>query len=251
MKIKQLNERFSSDYDASPDTRRMEDEVDEMESAYAEIALLNQAFEEKNFGVLIGKRGMLTDTDLREIKRKLSNIVRNNPIIDSSEVKRGRDGDESLHLLARTIGHGLEATGLAAISAGLAAVAVMTAPTVVGTGLASVGSALSAMGVKHQLNLIQSLQSLSKTLELVQTYEKLDVKPVRTSPSTIKKVTNWFLRKDEKDIRREAIKRVKKSSKKAQMKMQKNLRGFPKYVEYKERDGEIKQYPIINFFDNI
>jgi hypothetical protein len=217
-----------------------------LEEAYLEIALLKDAFDQDNFGILIGKRGMLSYNDIREIKRKLSSIIRNNPLIDEGEVSRGRDGDEGFKLGLRKLGHRSELLALSAISAGLAGLAVISTPTVVGTVIAGSASAATGLAAINQSNIIGSMNTLSRVLDLADNYGELSPKE---KPSKFRRILNVLLRKKPDQIEKEAIERIKKSSKKAQRKMEKSLKGISKFVEYKDRTGEIKRYPTSQLFN--
>lgn len=236
MKISDLNEDF----------REENAQEDRLEEAYEQIALLKDAFDRNNFGVLIGKTGMLDYTDIREIKRKLASIIRNNPLIDEHEVSRGRDGYEGLRLSFRKMGHRAELLALSAAFAGLTGLAVISTPTVVGTVISGTGAAAAGLGALHQANIIGSLNTLSRVLDLTDNYGHLNPKE---KPSKFDRILNTLLRKKPKQIEKEAKNRIKQASKKAQAKMEKSLKGLPSVIEYKDRTGEIKHYPTANLFD--
>lgn len=240
-----LMERF-----ASGDTSIIADTEIEIEEAYEQIALLAKAFKEKNFGVLIGKRGKLSYSDIREIKRELANIVRGNVLIDGQDVKRGRDGDEKLRLMVKSIGHTLEMLGLGAASVFAGAATVATAGTGIGaylTGAAAVGAGALAV---NQAKLIKDLRALNKLLTLIDQFA--DLKPkVDTSRGKLRRFWDWMQRKTPDEIENEAEKKVRKAARKAQMKMEKSLRGFPKYVKYYDDDGDEAEYPLVQLFDNL
>lgn len=238
-----LHELFESQEDAA--LRKADEEIDELEEAYEEIALLKEVFDAKDFGVLIGKKGrMFSINDIREIKRKLSDIIRNNPIIDGDEVSRGRDGDEKLRLLAQSIKHGFELTVLGSLTGLLSTLAVTTGP--IGAVFAGAGALLTGGLTKHQYTTMKSLSTLSKLMNIVDSYGDLNPKSVKRSG--IKKFMDFLMRKSPKEIEKEMERKVKRESEKAQRKFQKQLRGFPKYVKYKD-GNEIKEYPVANLFD--
>jgi hypothetical protein len=239
-----IMERFvHSDY-AIADTEK------EIEEAYEQIALLAKAFKEKNFGVLIGKRGKLSYSDIREIKRELASIVRGNVLIDGQDVKRGRDGDEKLRLMVLSIKHTLEMLGLGAAAVFAGAATATTAGTgagaIVGTALTAATGALAV----NQAKLIKDLRALNRLLNLIEQFA--DLKPkVDTSRGRLKRFWDWMQRKTPKEIEDEAEKKVRYAARKAQMKMQKSLRGFPKYIKYYDDEGEEAEYPLVQLFDNL
>ena len=239
-----LMERF-----AGSDVGVLDNTVDEVEQAYDQIALLAKAMREKNFGVIIGKRGKLVYNDIREIKRELAKLVRNNVLIDGGDVKRGRDGDEKMRLMIRSIGHSLEMLALGATTVALGGLTVATAGTGVGayiSGTAAVGT--GAMAV-NQAKVIKDLRALNRMLTIVDQYAELRPK-VDTSRGKLKRFWDFMTRKSPEAIERAAESKIKAATRKQQMKMQKLLKGFPKYVKYYDEDGE-QEYPLVQLFDNI
>ena len=236
MKISDLQEGFRED---SAQEERLEE-------AYEEIALLKDAFDRGNFGILIGKTGMLNYTDIREIKRKIAGIIRSNPLIDEDEVSRGRDGFEGMRVSLRKFGHRAELLALGAAFVGLSGIAAVSTPTVIGTVVAGTGAALTGAAAIHQSNIIGSLNTLSRVLDLADKYGELSP---REKPSKFRRILNTLLRKKPAQIEKEARSRIKQAAKKAQQKMEKSLKGLPEFIEYKDRTGEIKQFPTANLFD--
>jgi hypothetical protein len=222
---------------------------DEMEEGYEQIAVLADAMRKKDFGVLIGKRGKLTYSDIREIKRELAKIIRSNPLIDGDAIKRGRDGKEKMRLMIRSLAHGVETVALMGIAAGLGGVAVGTSLTGVGAVAAGAGAAGAGALAINQVQTIRNLKELSKLLSIVDQYAELKPK-VNTSRSGIRRVFDFIMGKSKKDIERRAEAKVKKATRKQRVKMEKMLKGFPKFIEYYD-DGEMKEYPLVQLFDNL
>lgn len=229
---------------------QVEDALDQMADAYDELALLSEAFRKKDFGILINKHGgNLTRLDIREISRKLTDIVRNNVILDGGEFNRGRDGHEKLRLLARSIGQGIRVTALTVVTGALGALTVGTSvsmPIVAYmAGTATVGSA--ALTISHA-NMLNSLRLTSRLLTTLDAYENL--KP-RYNRSKFRRFLDWITRKSKDDIEKEVLKKIKKASVKAQRKFEKHMRGFPLYVEYTDTNGVLRKYPTAEFFRDL
>lgn len=241
MRLQQLMERASLN-DADGD-------IDEMDDAYDELALLSHAFKKKDFGILINKQGRNLDKlDIREIKRKLSNIVRNNIILDGGDFNRGRDGWEKMRLLGRTIGHGLEVTALSALTGALGALTVSSVAIPIVSILAGTATVGGAALVKNQATIIGSLRATSRLLSTLDAFENLKPNYRR---SRIKRMLDWVTRKSKRDIEKDVVKQIKIASRKAQHKFEKNMKGFPHYVEYTDSNGDIQEYPTANFFKDL
>lgn len=241
MKLDVLMERMS--------LKAAEDDLDDMDNAYEELALLNRAFDKNDLGMLINKSGDNLDmNDVREIKRKLASIVRNNPIIDGADVNRGRDGYEKLRLIGRGVGHGLELLATTALTGALGALTVAT----VGVPIASVLSGTATVGAaalaKHQVSIIGSLKATSRLLGALDAYE--DLNPKAKARSFLKRVFDKLTFKSKDEIKKDTIKRIRKASKKAQRRFEKSMRGFPRYIEYHE-DGEVKKIAVATLFKDL
>ena len=227
-----------------------ESEVDEMEDAYDELALLNRAFDKNDLGILINKHGdNLNQNDIREIKRKLAKIVRNNPIIDGSEISRGRDGYEKLRLIGRGVGHGLEFTATAALTGALGALAVSSAAVPIASVLSGTAAVGTAALAKNQYNIIRSLKATSRLLTALDAYD--DLKPKAKSRSLLKRLFDKLTFKSKDDIKKDTLKRIKKASNKAQRKFEKSMKGFPKYIEYEDSNGDAQKVAVSELFDDL
>ena len=171
-------------------------------------------------------------------------------LIDGEDVKRGRDGDEKLRLMVRSIGHTLEMLGLGAATIAGAAGTVLSGATgagaVVGGALTLGAAALTA----KQAQYVRDLRSLNKLIQIIDQYAELKPK-INTNRSQLRKLWDFMMRKTPEQIEDEAEKKVRRAARKAQMKMEKMLRGFPKYIEYYDEEGEKDEYPIIQLFDNL
>jgi len=242
MKLNVLMERMN--------LQAAEDDVDEMEDAYDELALLNRAFKENDLGILINKHGdNLNQNDVREIKRKLAGIVRNNPIIDGSEVNRGRDGYEKLRLIGRGVGHGLEFAATGALTAALGSLAVSSAAVPIASVLSGTAAVGTAALAKNQYNIIRSLKATSRLLTALDAYEEL--KPKVKRRSLFKQFLDFITRKSKDEIKKDTLKRIKKASNKAQRKFEKSIKGFPKYIDFKDSKGNQQQVLIATLFDDL
>jgi len=225
------------------------DDIDEMDDAYDELALLNLAFKKNDLGILINKQGDNLDmNDVREIKRKLAGIIRSNPIIDGSDVKRGRDGYEKLRLIGRGVGHGLELTATAALTGALGALTV----TSVGVPIVSILSGTAAVGAaalaKHQFGILGSLKATSRLIDALDAYE--DLNPKARKRSFLKRLVDKLTFKSKDEIKKDTLKQIKNASKKAQRKFEKSMKGFPRYIEYHE-GGEVKKIAVATLFKDL
>lgn len=227
-----------------------EDDLDEMDAAYDELVLLNRAFKKNDLAILIDKSGNSLDmNDVREIKRKLAGIIRNNPIVDGDDIKRGRDGYEKLRLIGRGVGHGLELLATGALTGALGALAVSSAAV----PIASVLSGTAAVGVaslaKNQVTIIGGLNATSRLLNALDSYEDLNPKP--KSRSFLKRLFDKLTFKSKNEIEKDARKRIKKASKKAQRKFEKSMRGFPRYIDYTDANGDAQKMAVAELFKDI
>lgn len=241
MKLNTLLERAS--------LNAAESDLDAMDDAYGELALLKQAFDKNDLGILINRQGkILKKKDLREIKRKMSSIVRNNPIIDGDDIKRGRDGYEKLRLFGRAVGHGVELLGTAALTGALGALTVssVSIPILsILSGTATVGVASLAVS---QMSILGSLKATSRLLNALDAYEDLNPDYKR---SRFKRFTDWITRKSKKDIEKNVRMKIKKASAKARRTFEKSMRGFPETIKYEDSNGDIQEFPVADLFQDL
>lgn len=225
--------------------KKADEQIDTLEAAYDEIALLRQVFKKKDFGVLIGKKGrMLSLGEIREIKRKLSNIIRNNPLIDGQEVSRGRDGEEKMKLLVKSLHHRTELAVTSILTVLLSAAAITSGP--IGASLWGAGAVVSGALAKKQYSTVKSVKSLSRLMNLVDSYGELTPNSVKRSG--VKKFMDFIMRKTPKEIEKDMERKLRKETNKAKRKMEKDLRGFPMFINYKD-GNEVKEYPVVNLFN--
>lgn len=220
-------------------------EVDELIAAYDEIVLIKDALRTGDFGILIGKQSQtLSHSDVFAIKRKISTIIRDNPIIDGDDIKRGRDGKEKVRALGRSIRFGLESIGLAIVSALFIYLSTLVAvPFAIALGNIAVLTGLASV---EQARMVLRLKALAKLVDIVDAYGNL--KP-HYRISGFKRIFNVFMRRTPEEIEKSSRASIKKSSKKAKAQFDRLTKNLPDFIEYQDNEGNIQEYPLEKLFD--
>ena len=216
---------------------------DELVQAYDEIMLLKRVFDEKNWGLLIDKKGTLKKSDIRRIRRKFAIIIKNNPLIDENAAISGRTATDKMRLMFKKTAHSIDAIAMAGIAGALGFFAATSGPII--ATLAGIGAAGSLLLGKKQIDIISGLNRVGKILDTIDAYSKL--KP-RYKPSRFEQIVNKMFRRNPEKLQKHVEKQIKKMSQEAQKKIIKSLDNMPAYIEYEEH-GEKKQYPVLKLFD--
>lgn len=231
MKISELYESVDKD-------------VEEIDKAYEEVMLISKAVKSGNFGVLIGKNtGKLTIRDINNIRRRLEQISKYNPLIRGNVSGKGK---ERVSLLWRRFGHGLEGAIMGTATVGLGFVAIATGP--VGTVASVIGASATGTSAIHQARIVSAMNRTSRLIALIDQYEKLQTEPSRNR-SILRRIFDVITRKRPWDIEKEIERRVKQAQRKATLKFERDLRRLPHVIEYVDGDGEIQEISLEELFN--
>lgn len=238
MKVHELFESASLD--------AAEQNLDRLDSAYEDIFLIKEAMDTGNFGILIGKKGNLNESDLRKIKKRIRTIIRDNPLLDGNDIRNGRDGKEKLRLLARSAAHGFETTALAAATTALGVLAVTTGP--LGAIIAGTGAVAAGLLTGKQLKYTQAFRQTARMINIVDTYSKMNDRTAGKR-SRFKRIMDWLSRKPAYEIERESEQRIKAAAHNAMNEFEQSIRNLPDTIAYRTHEGDIAYLPIEELFN--
>lgn len=233
-------------FESSAELSQMEREQDKLEEAWIQLSYLKEAMDTGDFGILIGKHGQqLTHRDILLIKREIAGIIADNALLDGQDIQNRRDGDEKLRLLGRSIQTGLEASVMGLLTGALGFLATVSGP--VGAVLSGAAAIGAAGMTKYQLDMLSSLRSTSRLIDIVDSYRTLT--PKRKRRSKVRRFFDKLLRKSPAQIRKETELTTKRAALKARKEFDNLTKGLPQNIEFIDNNGVKRLYPIEELFD--
>lgn len=247
MKLDEINKTTSDVlFESASEMAQLERESDKMEEAWEQLAYLHEALETGDFGILIGKpNSKLTHHDIMLIKREIAGIIADNAVLDGQDIQNRRDGLERIRVLGRSIQAGLEASALGTIAVGLTALGGITGP--VGAALSAVGAIGSVTLAKTQLDMLSSLRSTARLLDIVDSFKALN--PKKRKRGLIRRFFDKLLMKTPAQIRKEVEMDTKRAAQKARRDFEKAIKDLPRNIEYIDNNGKKRYYPIEELFN--
>lgn len=228
-------------------------EIKKMDESYDQLDRLMRAMDKGDLGILIDKENRNLDlNDIYKIRRELKTILNDNVFLESGG-SRHENGHDTLKLMGRRIGHGVELFGdeaLAGLFVSLGVASLSNPITgLIGTAAAGAAAGLAGASVKHQNHILKDLKVAATLIKVCDLLEQQRVTHI-PHRGLLRKIMDKLERKSPEQIRNETKKRIKKASMKAEHKFDKLIRNLPKQIEYTD-DGQKRTITIEEVFGGL